>query len=55
MKIQMYLFLYTRLSPKFTRAAHTVTILLQLENGLEFVSSAVPLTVRNGNMPFKIV
>ena len=51
----MYLFLYTILSSKFTRAAHTVTILLQLENGLVFASSAIPLTVRNGSMPFKIV
>ena len=55
MKIQIYLFLYTILSPKFTRAAHTVPILLQLENDLEFASSAKPLTVRNGNLPFKIV
>ena len=55
MKIQIYLFLHTILSPKFTRAAHTVPILLQLENGLEFASSAKPLTVRNGNLPFKIV
>ena len=53
--IQVYLFLYTIISPTFTRDAHTVTILSQLENGLEFASFLIPLTVCNGNMPFKIV
>ena len=54
-KIQVYLFLYTIISPTFTRDAHTVTILSQLENGLEFASFLIPLTVCNANMPFKIV
>ena len=41
MKIQIYLFLYTILSTKFTRPAHTVANLSQLENGLEFASSVI--------------
>ena len=42
-------------SPNFTRAVNTVTILSQLENGLKFASSAISLTLRNGNMLFKIM